>query len=71
VLYLSHDGDTAHLADSFTAFLMAWERLCYLGPEIWLLDRFLGDDGILAPGSPLRADRLRRLLGLPNVERER
>jgi len=70
VLYLSHDGENVQLADSFTAFLTTWERLCYLGPEIWLLDRFRDDDGLLDLDSRA-VDQLRQLLGLPNVECER
>jgi hypothetical protein len=70
VLYLSHDGENVQLADSFTAFLTTWERLCYLGPEIWLLDRFRDYDGLLVPDSPA-VDQLRQLLEVPNVERER
>ncbi|HEX8696902.1 MAG TPA: SMI1/KNR4 family protein [Longimicrobium sp.] len=61
VLYLSHDDASLALAPSFTAFLDAWEKLCYLGPEVWLLDPFLRADGQLDPGTPSAA-RLRRLL---------
>jgi hypothetical protein len=67
VLYLSHDEDNVHLADSFTDFLTAWEHLCYIGPEIWLLDRFFGNDDLLVRKSP-EVDQLRWLLGVPNVE---
>jgi hypothetical protein len=49
---------------------VTWERLCYLGPEIWLLDRFRDYDGLLVPDSRA-VDQLRQLLGVPNVERER
>lgn len=62
VVYLNHEDESFLLAPSFTAFLAAWERLCYIGPEHWLLGEFRGDDGYLDPGSP-RAAALRALLG--------
>jgi len=64
VIYLSHEGESALIAASFTEFLSAWEQLCYLGPEIWLLDEFRGPDGLIAPEST-RATRLRQLLFAP------
>lgn len=70
VLYLSHDGDDVQLAVSFTEFLTAWERLCYLGPEMRLLERFLDSDGALDPNSR-EADQLRQLFHMPNAERKR
>jgi hypothetical protein len=60
VLYLCHDDDSSLLAPSFSEFLARWERLCYLGPEHWLLDPFLGEDGTLDPQTE-RAARLREL----------
>lgn len=62
VVYLDHEGEAFPLAPSFTAFLAAWERLCYIGPEHWLLDEFRGDDGFLDPDSPSAA-ALRALFG--------
>jgi hypothetical protein len=48
VLYLSHDAwDTSsafEIAPSLEQFLIDWEQLCYIGPEIWLLCHFLNDD---------------------------
>ncbi len=41
VIYLAHDDESREIASSFTAFLTAWERLGYLGPEIWMLEPFL------------------------------
>ncbi len=46
VIYLPHDDESREIAPSFTAFLTAWERLGYLGPEIWMLEPFLNP----APG---------------------
>lgn len=66
VVYLAHDDESAGLpplAPHFTSFLSAWERLCYIGPEHWLLDEFRGPDGALDPDST-RAARLRELLGV-------
>jgi hypothetical protein len=40
VVYLSHEGLSCVLSPSFEDFLVTWERLCYVGPEIWLLNVF-------------------------------
>ena len=62
VLYLSHDDESFALAPRFTAFLGAWQRLCYPGAERWLLGEFRGAGGYLdADGD--RAAGLRQLLG--------
>lgn len=62
VIYLSHEDRSRWLAPSFSGFLARWERLAYLGPEIWLLERFLTDGGLTATAS--RVTEFRRLLGL-------
>jgi len=62
VAYLSHDDESFLLAPTLMAFLAAWERLYYLGPEQWLLRPFTNDTGYLDPESE-RAARLRELLG--------
>jgi hypothetical protein len=61
VIYLSHDDESIVLAPSFGAFLAEWERLCYLGPEIWLLESFRSGDGFLDAASSA-AHELRVLL---------
>jgi len=61
VVYLSHDDESFPLAATLVAFLTAWERLCYVGPEEWLLRPFTGDAGHLDAESE-RAERLRELL---------
>jgi cell wall assembly regulator SMI1 len=60
VIYLNHDDDSSVIAPSLPAFLTAWERLCYLGPEHWLLLEFTDASGQLDPDSD-RAARLRQL----------
>jgi hypothetical protein len=48
VVYLCHDDQdrpVTPLSTSLDQFLADWESLCYLGPEIWLLCPFLGEDG--------------------------
>jgi hypothetical protein len=60
VVYLNHDDESFLLASDFAAFLGAWERLGYIGPEHWLLREFIGADGYLDPESD-RASRLRAL----------
>jgi len=47
VIYLCHDDASSVVAPTFTEFLARWEKLCYIGPEHWLLDPFLGLDGTL------------------------
>lgn len=67
VVYLPRNEYGRPLANSFTGFLTEWERLCYLGPHIRHLDRFLYDDGLLTPGAESTPDRLREFLGLPVI----
>ena len=64
VLYLCHDAEDAgdgrtafEISPSFDQFLADWETLCYVGPEIWLLARFLADDGngLLEVDQPIAA----------------
>ena len=63
VVYLNHDDESAVIADTLVGFLRAWERLCYLGPEHWLLLEFAAPGGHLDPESE-RAARLRQLLAI-------
>jgi SMI1 / KNR4 family (SUKH-1) len=60
VVYLCHDDESLRLAQNLRQFLTAWERLCYLGPEHWLLGPFIGDSGLDAESD--RAKGLRALL---------
>ena len=61
VVYLNHDDESAIIASTFVGFLRAWEQLCYVGPEHWLLLEFAAAGGHLDPDSD-RAVRLRQLL---------
>jgi hypothetical protein len=61
VAYLSHDDESFLLATTLVAFLTTWERLCYLGPEEWLLRPFTDEAGHLDAESE-HAARLRELL---------
>jgi len=40
VVYLCHDGDSSEIAPSFDVFMHEWQNVCYVGPEIWLLEPF-------------------------------
>jgi hypothetical protein len=62
VVYLNHDEESVTIARTFDEFLRAWEGLCYLGPEHWLLREFVGADGYLVANGD-RAARLRALFG--------
>jgi hypothetical protein len=59
VVYLSHDHESKRITPSFTAFLRVWERLHYVGPESWMIEPFLDDDGFLSSDTEA-ADTLRR-----------
>ena len=61
VSYLAHDDDSQVVAPSFDAFLQAWESLCYIGPEIWLLDEFLDAETGLMDSKADNAQKLRDL----------
>lgn len=61
VVYLSHDDVSRIIAPSFTEFLNVWEQLCYIGPEIWILEEHLDSDGMLDASTP-RAEQLRSFL---------
>lgn len=60
VVYLNHDDDSVVIGPNLAAFLEAWERLAYVGPEHWLLLEFAGSHGHLDPETRRAAD-LRRL----------
>lgn len=61
VAYLSHDDVSRIIAPSFTEFLNVWEQLCYIGPEIWELEKYLDANGILDASTP-QARQLRSFL---------
>ena len=42
VVYLDHEGEIHRpIAPSLAHFLREWETLCYVGPEIWMLEEFI------------------------------
>jgi hypothetical protein len=61
VYYLSHDDESQTIASSFTSFLQAWERVCYIGPESWLLEPFINPETGFLDGDCENAQKLRRL----------
>ena len=48
VAYLSHDDESKVIAPSFTAFLIEWERLRYIGPDIGMLEQYFDENGMLS-----------------------
>lgn len=68
IVYLDHEGAYHRpLASSFETFLYQWERLCYAGPEIWMLGDFIDvNTGYLNHAIPA-ADAIRRRLRSPFV----
>ena len=64
VYYLAHDDASQILAPSFPAFLDAWAKLGFIGPEIWVLEPFLDPGTGFLSGETAEAADLRRLLAL-------
>ncbi len=62
MIYLSHDDESSVIAGSFTDFLTHWERLCYIGPESWMLENFQDESGYINSDSD-KAEHLRKMLG--------
>lgn len=62
VIYLSHDDESSLIANSFTDFFGDWEQLCYVGPEIWMLQNFRDENGYINSNSD-ESEELRKLLG--------
>jgi hypothetical protein len=66
VVYLCHDdpkNSVEILAENLQSFLIHWEQLAYIGPEIWLLDHFLCESSTGSPGiDDVKAGRWRKLL---------
>jgi len=61
VLYLAHDDVSPVIAKSFTTFLNDWAKVCFVGPEYWMLEPFLSREGLLDSGGN-KARQLRSLL---------
>jgi cell wall assembly regulator SMI1 len=64
VVYLCHEDASQIIAPSFTSFLQNWAGLCYLGPEIWILEPFLDSATGFLDGQSERALAVRRLFSL-------
>lgn len=62
VRYLPHDGAGEVLADSLGEFLEAWERLGYVGPEIWVLEPFRSPETGRLDASCAKAMALREII---------
>ena len=70
VVYLDHEGESHRpLAENFWDFLHRWERLCYAGPEIWMLEDYIHPETGLLDFNCDAAIQLRSKLGspVPNV----
>ena len=51
VVYADHEQPehSRVVSRTFEEFLSAWEKVCYIGPEIWLLRAWCDENGYLAP----------------------
>jgi hypothetical protein len=47
IIYLSHDDESKVIAPSFEHFIREWAALGYVGPELWVLEPFLDEEGFL------------------------
>ncbi|MFC0019521.1 SMI1/KNR4 family protein [Roseibacillus persicicus] len=48
VVYLVHDDDSSSvISKSFKKFLSDWAQLSFIGPEYWLLDYWIDQDGFI------------------------
>jgi hypothetical protein len=63
VVYLSHDDESHIISPSFTHFLSEWEQLCYIGPEIWLLEEFLNEETGYLESNSEKGHKIRQLFG--------
>jgi hypothetical protein len=73
VVYLCHDDEecpVTPLSPSFDQFLTEWEKICYVGPEIWLLDSFW-DHGKPLSGEGNKARKWREILSPPATTENR
>jgi hypothetical protein len=61
VVYLSHDDESRPLSPGFSEFLQTWERLCYIGPEHWMLEPFTDSMTGYLNAETEKAKLLRRL----------
>ena len=63
VLYLSHEtGAPLQLAPRFSEFMTQWEKLSYIGPELWLLDYWLDQEAKCLNPALHKTAALRKLL---------
>lgn len=64
VIYLSRGEADVVMSESFTGFLMAWERLCYLSPDLLLRNGFCAPGYALLDPDSDEAKKLRQLFGV-------
>jgi hypothetical protein len=65
VIYLDHENTSRLIARNLGAFLRDWERLCFLGPDHYVLGEFCDPaSGALDPETA-RAQRLRDVFSQP------
>ena len=64
VVYLAHDDDSIIIAPDFDTFLETWERLCCIGPSIWLLEEFINPETGFLDANTTKAVELRKLFGV-------
>jgi len=70
VIYLSHEDTSQHLAPDLATFLKAWEGLCYIGPEIWMLRPFIDRRTGYLDRNCTNAERIRHLFRQTAVPRK-
>jgi hypothetical protein len=64
VVYLSHDGKSFVVAGTLEQFLTAWGAIGYVGPESWVIERFLNPTTkFLSEPNRSQATRIAKLFG--------
>lgn len=64
VSYLSHDSTSSFVGSDLMAFLNAWQRVGYAGPESWIIKQFIDTStGHLAFPNKNQAEGIHRLFG--------
>jgi hypothetical protein len=52
VTYLCHDEESFVISPSWDSFWSIWASIYFIGPEFWMLEHFLDENGILTPDHP-------------------
>jgi hypothetical protein len=57
VIWLPHFGDTHIVSPNFASFLLEWERLCYVGPDMFMIEPFIDPVSRCPKSEPIKPHR--------------